>query len=219
MRSVADARAAVLAAARDMLARGLVEGTAGNISARQEDGTIVITPAAVDYAGMQLDDLVVVDAGGRPVEARAGRSPSSETLLHTACYSAFEDVGAVIHSHPVHATMFAVTHQGIPACIDEFSLYVGGDVRCTAYAPSGTAGVGAAAVDALRGRGAALIANHGLVAVGPDPQHALHVTAVVERSARIVWGARSLGPIVALPADADAGFAAVYSRARRDPAG
>ena len=55
----------VLAAAKDMLRRGLVEGTAGNISARQRDGTVVITPSAVDYADMQLDDLVVVDARRR----------------------------------------------------------------------------------------------------------------------------------------------------------
>ena len=217
MRFVGGAPAAVLAAARDMLRRGLVEGTAGNISARQEDGTIVITPSSVDYGDMQLDDLVVVDPAGAILSCRAGRSPSSEKLLHLGCYSAFDDVGSVIHSHPVYATMFAVTHQGIPACIDEFSIYVGGDVRCTAYAASGTAQVGTAAVEALRGRGAALIANHGLVAVGPGPHQAMHITALVERSARIVWGARSLGPLVPLPPEADSGFAAVYSHLRQNP--
>ena len=61
MRYVDEAHPRVLAAAQDMLRRGLVEGTAGNISARQRDGTLVITPSSVDYADMQLDDLVVVD--------------------------------------------------------------------------------------------------------------------------------------------------------------
>ena len=97
-------------------------------------------------------------------------------MLHLACYRAFGDIGSVIHSHPVHATMFAIAHQAIPACIDEFAMYVGGDVRCTEYAPSGSAEVGDEAVKALDGRGAALIANHGLVAVGPDPAAALHIT-------------------------------------------
>ena len=217
-RFVVDAPGQVLQAGRELLRRGLVEGTAGNISARRPDGTIVITPAGLDYRDMQPEDLVVVGPDGAVVSCRDGRSPSSETMLHLACYSAFPDVGAVIHSHPVHATMFAVTHRGIPACLDEFSLYVGGDVRCSAYAPSGRAEVGAAAVEALRGRGAALIANHGMVAVGPGPAQALHITSLVERAARIVWGAQALGPLVPLPAAADAAFAAAYRRDRQNPA-
>jgi L-fuculose-phosphate aldolase len=217
LRHVDRAREAVLAAAKEMLHRGLVEGTAGNISARQEDGTIVITPSSVDYAEMQLDDLVVIDLDGTTVSARQGRSASSEKLLHLACYKAYNDVGSVIHSHPVHATMFAVTHQDIPACIDEFSIYVGGSVRCSRYAPSGTADVGEAAVEALAGRGAALIANHGMVAVGPTPASALHITALVERSAQIVWGARVLGAVQELPGKVNEGFAAIYGYLRQNP--
>ena len=214
---VEDAHTRVLAAAQEMRRRGLVEGSAGNVSARQRDGTIVITPAGVDYADMALDDLVVVDGDGHTLATRNDRSPSSERRLHLACYRAFDDVGAVIHSHPVHATMFAVARQGIPAVIDEFAMYVGGDVRCTEYAPSGSAGVAENAVAALAGRGAALIANHGLVAVGPDPASALHVSMLVERSARIIWGARALGPSYPLPDDTDRQFASYYLDQRRHP--
>lgn len=205
---------AVLDAAKDMLRRGLVEGTAGNISARRADGNIVITPSSVDYGDMQLDDLVLVDAGGSVLRAAEGRSPSSEMQLHLACYRAFDDVGSVIHSHPVWATMFAIAHEPIPACIDEFAVYCGGDVRCTDYAASGTPDVGANAVSALEGRAAALIANHGLVAVGPRPDKALHVTALVERTAQIVWGARALGGPVPIPEDVNRNFAAVYGYLR-----
>ena len=211
MKHVPDAAEAVLAAAKDMLRRGLVEGTAGNISARQEDGTIVITPSSVDYADMRLDDLCVIDPQGETLQAKDGRSPSSEKLLHLACYAAFDDIGSVIHSHPVYATMFAVAHEDIPACIDEFSIYVGGDVRCTEYGASGTPDVGEAAVKALEGRGAALLANHGMVAVGPRPSTVLHITALVERSAQIVWGARALGTPQPLPASVNDGFGAIYS--------
>src|SRR5581483_2379717 len=126
---------------------------------------------------------------------------------HLACYKAFDDVGSVIHSHPVFATMFAITHQDIPPCIDEFSIYVGGAVRCTKYAAGGTADVGEAAVEALQGRGAALIANHGMVTVAPKPSTALHITALVERSAQIVWGARALGPVQELPDKVNEGLA------------
>jgi L-fuculose-phosphate aldolase len=217
VRFVDKAADAVLAAAKDMLRRNLVEGTAGNISARQEDGTVVITPSSVDYADMALDDLVVVDLDGTTLQAKDGRSASSEKLLHLACYKAFDDVGSVIHSHPVYATMFAITHQDIPSCIDEFSIYVGGAVRCTKYAASGTADVGEAAVEALQGRGAALIANHGMVAVGPNPDKALHITALVERSAQIVYGARAIGSVVPLPEQVDSGFASIYQFLRENP--
>jgi L-fuculose-phosphate aldolase len=214
MKFVDSPETAVLDAAKDMLRRGLVEGTAGNISARRSDGNIVITPSSVDYRDMQLDDLVLVDPDGAVLQAAAGRSPSSESKLHLACYHAFDDIGSVIHSHPVWATMFAIAHQPIPACIDEFAVYCGGDVRCTEYAASGTPEVGANAVKALDGRAAALIANHGLVAVGPRPDKVLHVTALVERTAQIVWGARALGGPVPIPEDVNRNFGMVYSYLR-----
>ena len=140
VKSVANAETAVLDAAKDMLRRGLVEGTAGNISARNSDGNIVITPSSVDYADMALDDLVLVDPEGGVLRAKDGRHPSSEMKLHLACYQAFDDIGSVIHSHPVWATMFAIAHQPIPACIDEFAVYCGGDVRCAEYAANAMIG-------------------------------------------------------------------------------
>jgi L-fuculose-phosphate aldolase len=213
-----DAAQAVLTAARDMLRKGLVEGTAGNISARRPDGTIVITPSSVDYEVMALDDLVVVNVkDGEVVHAPAGRSPSSELHLHLACYRAFDDITSVIHSHPVWATMFAVAHRPIPACIDEFTMYIGGEVRCADYGRSASEEMGAAAVKALEGRGAALLANHGVVAVGPSPAKALHIVALVERTAQIVWGAQALGGVVEIPADINADFAGVYQLLRTLP--
>jgi L-fuculose-phosphate aldolase len=211
-RYVEDAPQQVLAAAKELLAKGLVEGTAGNISARQEDGTICITPSSLDYREMALEDLVIITPGGEVVSGH--RPPSSEKLLHLACMAAFDDVAAVIHSHAVYASMFAVAHQPLPACIDEFAVYVGGDVRCTEYAMSGTDELGEQAVKALQGRGAALIANHGMVAVAPSTGKAMHITALVERSAQIIWGARQLGEVFHLPAKVDASFASVYEYLR-----
>ena len=205
----------VLAAAKDMLRKGLTEGTAGNLSMRLPDGNVVITPSSVDYNDMTLDDLCVIDLDGNQVGGERG--PSSEKLLHLSCYRAFADVHAVIHAHPIYATMFAVARQDLPACIDEFSIFCGGDVKVTEYAMSGTPGVGENAVKVLDGRGAALLANHGTVAVGPSPARALHITALVERSAQIVWGAKALGPIHELPDDVNATFATYYSFMRQSP--
>ena len=211
-RFVENAHEEVLAAAKELLDKGLVEGTAGNISARRQDGNIVITPSSLDYREMTLEDLVVISPGGEVVSGE--RSPSSEKLLHLAGLAAFDDIACVIHSHAVHASMFAVAQQPIPACIDEFSVYVGGDVRCTEYAMSGTDELGEQAVKALQGRGAALIANHGMVAVAPTTAKAMHITALVERSAKIIWGARQLGEVHHLPEKVDKSFASVYEYLR-----
>jgi L-fuculose-phosphate aldolase len=214
MKSVPDAQNAVLVTAKEMLRRGLVEGTSGNISARLADGNVVCTPSSVDYAEMLLDDLVVVNPAGEVVLGKAGRSPTSELQLHLACYAAFEDVGSVVHAHPVWATMFACSHEPVPACVDEFTMYIGGDVRCAEYAMSGSADVGENAIAALQGRGAALLANHGLVAVGPSPSKVLHIVALVERTAQIAWGARALGGIVPIPDKVNQDFAGVYQLMR-----
>jgi len=208
-----DVHEQVLAAAQDLLAKGLTEGTAGNLSARRPDGNIVITPSSVDYRTMTVDDLCVIDLDGDQVAG--ARGPSSEKLLHLACYRAFDDVHAVIHAHPIYASMFAVARLDLPAAIDEFTIYCGGDVRVSDYAMTGTVELAEAAVKALDGRGAALLANHGTIAVGPTPAKALHVTALVERSAQIVWGARQLGGEVPLPDDVNATFQTYYGFMRQ----
>jgi L-fuculose-phosphate aldolase len=214
VKSVPEAHAAVLAAAQSMLHKGLVEGTSGNISARLADGNIVCTPSSVEYEAMTLEDLVVVSPDGAVMSQAQGRSPTSEILLHLACYQAFDDIGSVIHAHPVWATMFACAHEPVPACVDEFTMYIGGEVRCAQYAMSGSSDVGAHAVEALHGRGAALLANHGMVAVGPSPAKVLHIVALVERTAQIAWGARGLGGIVPIPAKVNDDFAGVYELMR-----
>ena len=211
MKFVENAPEAVLAAAKEMLHRGLTEGTAGNISARQEDGTIVVTPTSVDYDLMEVDDLVVLDPEGNVVQAKEGRKPTSEKYLHLACLKAFDDIGSVVHSHPIHATMFAVAHMPIPACIDEFTVFCGGEVRVSEYAKSGTGGLAENMVIALKDRAAALIANHGMVAVSARPDAALKITALVERNAQIILGARMLGAQHELPEEVNKEFAGIYT--------
>jgi L-fuculose-phosphate aldolase len=209
---VENAAEEVLAAAKELLERGLVEGTSGNISARQEDGTIAVTPSSLDYRVMELEDIVIINPEGEVVSGT--RAPTSEKKLHLACLAAFDDIAVVIHSHAVYATMFAVAQQPIPSCIDEFTVYLGGEVRCTEYAVSGSDELGEQTVKALQGRGAALIANHGMVAVASTMAKAMHNTALVERSANIIWGARQLGPIHPLPEKVDRDFAGVYDYLR-----
>jgi L-fuculose-phosphate aldolase len=198
----------IVEAAQELLTKGLVEGTSGNISARMEDGHIACTPSSLDYRVMTAEDICIVNPEGETVKGERG--PTSEKYLHLAVMNAYEDIAVCIHSHAVHATMFAVAQQDIPSCIDEFTVYLGGDIRCTEYAPSGSPELAEQVVKALEDRGAALIANHGMVAVGTTMEKAMHNTALVERSAQIIWGAKQLGTIYPLPEKVNKNFANVY---------
>jgi L-fuculose-phosphate aldolase len=205
----------VLDTAKEMYRKGLVEGTSGNVSARMPDGSVCVTPSSVSYEAMTLDDLVVVDLDANVIEGH--RTPTSEKDLHLACYRAFEEVGGVIHSHPVHGSMFACARQPVPAAIEEFVVFVGGDVPVCDYTLTGTADLGKEAVRNLEQTSAALLASHGMITIGPTPTEALHVALVVERSAQIVHGARLLGGEHPLPEKTNKNFRGVYEYLRKNP--
>lgn len=208
-RSVAER---VLAVAQELNRRGLVEGSSGNVSARIDEGRVCVTPSSIPYDDMTLEDLVIVDLDGDVIDGE--RSPTSEKALHLACYRAYPEIGGVIHSHAVFATMFAVARQPIPAVVEEVAVYIGGDVPVCEYTMTGTDELGEVVAKSLADRGATLLANHGMVTVGASVEKALHNAAVVERTAKIVWGARMLGPLGEVPEENTDNFASVYRMIR-----
>jgi L-fuculose-phosphate aldolase len=211
-RPLDEVRVAVLAAAKTMYARGLVEGTAGNVSGRVDDGTVVVTPSSLSYEEMALDDLVVVDLDANVVSG--SRSATSEKGVHLATLAAYPEVGGVVHCHATHASMYAVAHRPIPAAIDEFVVYIGGDVPVGTYQPSGSDSLSAEVASHLADRSAVLMANHGLVTVGKSVEDALHSAFTVEHNARIMWGAQQLGGVVPLPHRDVKNFTGVYTYVR-----
>lgn len=202
----------VLAAANSLNADGLVEGSSGNVSARIDENHVCMTPSSIPYDDMVLDDLVVVDLEGNVVHGE--KAPTTEKALHLACYRKYPEIGGVIHSHAVYATMFAVARQPIPACIEEVTVYIGGDVPVCEYTMTGTDELGEEVASMLGDRAATLLANHGMVTVGPTMAKALHAATLVERTAQIVWGARLLGDIHPLPDKTNEDFASVYKLMR-----
>ncbi len=203
-----EVREAVLAVAKEMIACGLVEGTAGNVSARLPDGNVVLTPSSIDYMTMSLDDLVVTDIDGNVLAGH--RTPTSEKSLHLACLRKHQDIGAVMHCHAMFATMFAIARQPIPCVIEEFDVYVGGDVPVADYQMTGSDALAEEVSNRVADRGAVLMANHGLLCVGKNPLDVLKVAKLVERTAQIVWGARLLGNLVPLPDATLEQFAPIY---------
>jgi L-fuculose-phosphate aldolase len=168
-----------VAAARAMLAHGLVAATQGNVSARAGD-RMWITPAARPYESMAAADVVGLALDGRP---REGARPSSEWRVHAAIYTARADVGAIVHTHSVHATAWSFLGEELRVGEDE----LGAPVATAAFAPAGGDALAAAAVAALGSGRAVLLARHGVVGVGGSAAEALDVCAVVERHAQIAW--------------------------------
>ena len=177
-------RAEVVAAARDMHRLGLVAASHGNVSAREADA-VHITPTALPYEGMSDEDLVTLSLAGEVVAGH--REPSSERRVHLAVYAARPDVSAIVHTHSVYATAWSFRGEPLDTGTDELQAAAGGPVRTAAEAPSGSNAIARAAVEALNGRRAALLARHGVIGVGDSPARALDVCAVVERQAQLAW--------------------------------
>ncbi|HEY3830685.1 MAG TPA: class II aldolase/adducin family protein [Acidimicrobiia bacterium] len=203
----------LLQTAKDMIAKDLVEGTSGNLSARLPDGNAVLTPGSLPYETMTLDDLVVCDIDGNVLEGT--RSPTSEKDLHLECLREHEDINAVMHCHAKFSTMFAVTRTPIPCVIEEVHAYIGGDVGVAEYKMTGSKSLGKEVARHVGDRAAVLMANHGLLTVGKNPQDCLKLAMLVERTAEIVWGAHVLGKLVPLPDSTVEKMAPVYKNFMR----
>jgi L-fuculose-phosphate aldolase len=202
----------VLWVAKEMLRTGLVEGTAGNLAARLPDGNAVLTPSSIDYTTMTLDDLVVCDLDGNVLEGTRG--PTTEKALHLGALKLHPEIHATMHCHAKFATMFAATRQSIPACIEEVVVFVGGDIEVAEYKTTGSDELGEEVAKRVGDRAAVLMANHGIFAVSKTPKDVLHVAALVERTAEIVWGARQIGEIVNIPESTQTQFAGYYRYGR-----
>jgi L-fuculose-phosphate aldolase len=150
----------------DLVAAGLVVGTAGNVSVRAGD-LVAVTPSGVDYADLSAEHVGVHRLDGTPVEAPL--VPTSELPLHLAVYGAYGESGtaAVVHAHSVAATATSTLADELPA-IHYYVAMFGGSVRVAPYATYGTDDLARNVVEALRGRTACLMGSHGAVTIGPD---------------------------------------------------
>lgn len=210
--SYATERAEVVEAAHAMAAAGLVVGASGNVSMRTADANVAITRHGIPKGACTPADVIVVDLDGDVVDDGAdGHRPSVETSIHLGLLRARADFGAVVHSHALYASMFAVAQRPIPALIDEFAVEIGAEVPVAAYGISGSEDLGAKVVAGIGEYGrAALMANHGLVVGGRDLGHAVDLSIAIDRTAHIVLGAEMLGGAKALRADAYELYTLVY---------
>jgi L-fuculose-phosphate aldolase len=211
-------RAAVVATALAMNARGINRGKSGNVSARwRTDGFdgFVVTPTGLPYDETGPDDIVPVTLDG---DAKGLRLPSSEWRFHRDIYRARTDANAVVHTHAPFATTLACHSRGIPAFHYMVAVAGGRDIRCAPYATFGTQTLSDHVVAALDGRRACLLAHHGMIAVGRSLPDALALAVEVETLAEIYWRSLSIGePELLSEAEMDVvlGKFATYGQPRR----
>lgn len=194
-------RQEVLEAVRRIVAAGLVAGASGNVSRRirSTGGDLVaITASRVPYHRFGIGDVLVVDFDVEPVVGDG--IPSSESLLHLAIYRARPDVGAVIHTHSVYASAFAVAGYPIPPILDEQVMMLGGAVEVAEYGASASDDLAEKAVFALGVRAAVLLRHHGVCGAGETLDDAVAVVELVERIAQI----RALSVVLGAPCELDA---------------
>lgn len=199
---------------REMTRLGLNTGTAGNASVRAGRGYL-ITPTGMDYAGLKPADVVAMDFDGTPAGSRA---PSSEWPFHGDILAARPEFGAVLHAHPPHATALACLRRPIPAFHYMVAVAGGADIRCAPYATFGTKALSRHALKALDGRRACLLANHGMIACGPDLDKALALSVEVENLAHQYVLALGAGTPKILPAREMAKVIRLFKDYGRQPA-
>ena len=203
-------RKAVCAANRELPKLGLVQFTWGNVSGIDRGrGLVVIKPSGVAYKDLTPDNMVIVDMTGKVVDG--GGRPSSDTPTHLRLYEAFSDIGGVVHTHSIWATIFAQAGRGIVPLGTTHADYFYGEIPCTrALTEAEIAGdyewetgnvitetfarMNAATVPAV------LVKNHGPFAWGTNPDDAVHNAAVLENLAHMAYHTAKLNAkIPAIP--------------------
>lgn len=180
---------------RGMNARGINQGTAGNLSARAGDG-FLITPTSLPYERMEPEDLVEMGFDGT---YRGRHRPSSEWRFHRDILRARPDVDVVLHCHSLHAAALACHGREIPAFHYMVGVAGGTTIRCARYATFGTQALSDHALEALRDRLACLLGHHGRISLGRTLDAALALAVEVETLAHMYVQARVLGEPPVLP--------------------
>ncbi|MEV1084315.1 class II aldolase/adducin family protein [Streptomyces sp. NPDC050211] len=177
----------LVATARRTVADGLVVGTSGNVSLRVGD-TVLVTPSGVPYDRLTPDDVTGVDLDGRQVLGTL--VPTSELPMHLAVHRT-TDARAVVHTHAVHATAVSTLVTELPA-IHYMTGALGGPVRVAPYATYGSDELAENMLQALTGRSACLLQNHGTMAYGTTLDQAYDRTAQLEWMCRLWLTASSV---------------------------
>lgn len=174
-----------------MRGSGLVAGTWGNISIRVDSENMVITPSGIAYEHAMPDDMAIMNI--QNLKWEGNRKPSSEAKLHAQIYKERKNINAIIHTHSMNASTVAAARRDVPPILDDMAQIIGPSIRVAKYALPSTKKIVKETVKALKGRNAALMANHGAIGIGRDIEEAFTVCEVLEKSCKAFIEAEFLG--------------------------
>ena len=176
---------------RELGRRGMNVGSTGNVSARTEDG-MLITPSGVRVDTVSGERLVSCGFDG---SYDGPLLPSSEWEMHAAIYRQASNARVIVHTHSDYATALACLGLALPGFHYAVAEFGGDDIRCAPYATFGTAALADLAVEAIAGRTACLLANHGMICHRSDADKALLAAVRLEGLARQYLIARTAGAV------------------------
>lgn len=186
-----EIRKKIVEAGLRLVREGLVARSWGNISVRIDEKNMLITPSGRTYENLKPEDIVLMNYHTLKYEGEI--KPSSEYRLHAEVYKQRREINAVIHTHQINATTVAAARREVPPILDDMVQIIGPTVRVSRYTPAGTQKFANHAVKALRGRQAVLLANHGAVCIGRNPEEAFTVCEVLEKACKAFIEAEFLG--------------------------
>jgi ribulose-5-phosphate 4-epimerase/fuculose-1-phosphate aldolase len=193
--SEARLREAICTQAASIFARGLTGGASGNISARCEDGGLLVSPTGASFGALDPARLARFDAKGRHV---SGDKPTKEMPLHAAFYETRGTAGAVVHLHSTHSVALSMLPETDPENmlppLTAYSIMRLGKVKLLPYYRPGDPAMG----DAVRGlagkRAAVVLANHGPVVAARDLEAAAYAMEELEETAKLALLLRGANP-------------------------
>jgi L-fuculose-phosphate aldolase len=188
----ASARQQVIEAGKRLAARFFVASNDGNLSARLDDGTFLVTPSSVNKGDMASEDLLKVDADGRVLAG--SRKPTSEMKMHLAVYKARPDVAGIVHAHPPAATGFAACRIRLDQDVVLPEVVFGlGRIGFAEYGTPTTEEIPRAVEKEIGGCDALLLSNHGALTVAADVMQAFFRMETLEMYARVRLVTKILG--------------------------
>ena len=185
MDKVQELKERLISAARLAEKDGLCRHKSGNFSiCIRDENKVLITPSEISRDVLEPEDVIAVDLDGNIIENRNRRKPSRELRMHIEIYKAREDVSAVVHTHSIYATAFAVKGIAISPILAEAEFY-GGKVEIASFAEPGSAELAKNAAEAIKKADVCLLKNHGVITVADTIENALLKACYVEDAAQI----------------------------------
>ncbi len=180
--------------AKSMFDRGLTGGSTGNISARTDDGGLLVSPTGTSFGRLDPARLSRFDANGI---LQSGDQPTKEMPLHSAFYDT-RNTGAVVHLHSCHSVALSMLPDTDPdnflPPLTPYGIMKLGRVKLLPFFLPGDPAMG----DAVRGlagkRSAVMLANHGPVVTGKDVEAACNAVEELEDTARLALLTRGMTP-------------------------